>query len=130
MRKVDIHNPNSLKELGPPALRAFEAIADAWELSNSDRNKLLGLHGDLDTTNIKSGQAPDMNADMLLRISYILGIYGALHVLFPNTPQAAAWLRAPNAGPLFAGRAALEKMTSGNMSDLKLVRQYLEAECM
>lgn len=127
---MDIDDPNSLRELGPPAMRAFKAIAAAWDLSNAEQDSLLGVAGGNEPGETEGQHEPEVDAEILLRISYILGIYGALHVLFPNAPQAAAWLRASNAGPLFAGRSALEKMTSGTMGDLKLVRQYLEAECM
>ena len=41
---------------------------------------------------------------------------------------ADAWLRRPNDAPLFGGRSALDRMLSGQVSDLFLVRQYLDAE--
>ena len=42
--------------------------------------------------------------------------------------QADAWLHKPNQSPLFGGHSALERMLSGNVSDLYVVRQYLDAQ--
>jgi hypothetical protein len=61
-------------------------------------------------------------------LSYLLGIYKALQLLFKEPAAADAWLRRPNDAPLFGGRSALDRMLSGQVSDLFLVRQYLDAE--
>jgi hypothetical protein len=37
-------------------------------------------------------------------------------------------VRKPNAAPLFSGRSALDRMTSGNVADLYVVRQYVDAQ--
>jgi len=66
--------------------------------------------------------------DTLERLSYLLGIYKALQLLLPATEAADEWIRRPNAEPLFGGRSALERMLSGNVADLYLVRQYLDAQ--
>ena len=66
--------------------------------------------------------------DTLERISYILGIYKALRLLLPNEQEADEWVKRPNAAPLFAGRSALGRMLSGQVADLFVVRQYLDAQ--
>ena len=66
--------------------------------------------------------------DTLERISYILGVYKALQILLPNDQTADEWVRRPNAASLFAGRSALDRMLSGRVADLFLVRQYLDAQ--
>lgn len=66
--------------------------------------------------------------DTLERISYILGMYKALQVLLPDEKAADEWIRRSNSAPFFAGRSALDRMTSGRVADLYLVRQYLDAE--
>jgi hypothetical protein len=76
-----------------------------------------------------AGDAPGkLPRDVLERISYVLGIYKALQILFPDPARADAWVRRPNDAPPFGGRSALERMLSGNVGDLYLVRQYLDAE--
>lgn len=65
---------------------------------------------------------------MLERISYVLGIYKALQILFPDPVRADAWIKRANSAPLFAGQRALDRLLSGNVSDLFVVRQYLDAQ--
>ena len=75
----------------------------------------------------KKNSAGQLGRDTLERVSYILGIYKALQILLPDTVAADAWVRKPNAAPLFAGKPALQRMLSGNVADLYVVRQYLDA---
>ena len=65
--------------------------------------------------------------DTLERISYILGIYKGLQILLPET--ADQWVRKPNNAGIFGGRSAVERMASGNVADLYVVRQYIDAQC-
>ena len=51
-----------------------------------------------------------------------------LQILFPDPAQADAWLHKPNTRSLFGGHSALERMLSGNVADLYVVRQYLDAQ--
>ena len=68
------------------------------------------------------------DGDTLERLSYLLGIYKSLQILLPETQAADAWIRQPNKAPLFGGRSALERMLSGQVADLYVVRQYLDAQ--
>jgi len=69
-----------------------------------------------------------LRRDTLERISYILGIFKAINILLPIEARADLWLRAANDCPLFGGGSALERMTAGRVSDLFVVRRYLDAE--
>ena len=62
------------------------------------------------------------------RLSYLLGIYKSLQILLPDARAADEWIRKPNDAPLFGGRSALERMMTGQVADLYVVRQYLDAE--
>ena len=66
--------------------------------------------------------------DALERISYLLGIYKALQILLPDPQRADHWVSEPNTAPLFGGQTALQRMLGGNVSDLFVVRQYLDAQ--
>jgi hypothetical protein len=68
-----------------------------------------------------------LSHDTLERISYILGIYKALEILLPNSKAADQWVKQANTAPLFQGKSALQRMLSGNVGDLYVVRQYLDA---
>lgn len=114
------------KDLTGPALRTFFRIADAWGLKEQEQMRLLGLDKRSTFQSWKRGAVSAIPKDALERISYIMGIYKALQILLPMT--ADDWVRKPNTSPLFGGRSALERMTSGNVADLFVVRQYLDAQ--
>ena len=42
--------------------------------------------------------------------------------------RADEWLRKPNSAPLFGGHSALDRMLGGQVADLYVVRQYLDAQ--
>ncbi len=115
------------KALSGPAMRTFLRIADAWKLSTEDQLMLLGEPSRATFFNWKKSQDVDLYRDTLERISYIIGIYKALQILLPDPAAADAWVRKPNKAPLFGGKSALDRMLSGYVSDLFLVRQYLDA---
>jgi hypothetical protein len=120
--------PNGATAAGAAGLRAFTRIADLWHLSIAEQLTLLGLSSR--STYFKWRKEPQvrLSRDTLERISYILGIYKALQLLLPDTRAADEWIRRPNEAPLFGGRSALDRMLSGNVADLYLVRQYLDAQ--
>ncbi len=109
-------------------LRAFFRIAEAWGLGVDQQITLLGNPGRSTYFKWKRDGATVVPRDVLERISYVLGIYKALQILLPDATAADGWVRRPNAALPFGGRSALERMLSGNVADLYLVRQYLDAE--
>jgi hypothetical protein len=118
----------SPEKLAPAALRTFFRIASAWELTQAEARALLGDPPESTYYKWKSGKVGSVPGDLLERISYVLGIYKALQILLPDPAAADAWVRRPNAAPLFNGRSALELMLSGRVADLFLVRQNLDWE--
>lgn len=116
------------KEWSIPALKSFFRIAELWALTNDEQMTLLGITSPSTFYKWKKGERPSLQKDTLERISYILGIYKALQILLPNPRAADSWIRKPNSAPLFNGRSALERMLSGNVSDLFLVRKYLDGQ--
>jgi antitoxin Xre/MbcA/ParS-like protein len=114
--------------LGGPALRAFFQLAEHWKLRIADQRKLLGDPPESTFYKWKRQQDGLLGRDTIERISYLLGIWKALQILFPDPPQADAWLHRPNQASLFGGQSALERMLSGNVADLFVVRQYLDAQ--
>jgi hypothetical protein len=122
--------PITQARMGGAGLRAFDAIAREWRLTPRERLSILRVP---ETTYRRWRSAALAGGDVavdqatLERLSYILGIYKDLNILLPQDP--AEWLRNPNAHTLFGGRPALERMMSGLVADLFLVRQYLDARC-
>lgn len=114
------------KSLTGPALRTFFRIADAWGLREQEQMHLLGLDSRSTFQSWKRGLVSAIPKDALERISYVMGIYKGLHILLPRT--ADEWVRKPNEAALFGGRSALDRMISGNVADLYVVRQYIDAQ--
>ena len=129
-------NAASLKfkpeHLAATALTAFFNIAAAWGLSADDERTLLGSPPRSTFFKWKSERAskspPKVPQDTLERISYVMGIYKALHILLPTPEAADAWIKKPNAAPITSGKSALERMRGGRVVDLADVRRYLDAE--
>lgn len=121
-------SPITRAQMGGAGLRAFESIAREWRLTPKEQLSLLRVP---ETTLRRWKAAAHGGGDVVLdeatleRLSYILGIYKNLNILLPQNPSE--WLRNPNTNPLFGGKPALERMMSGMVADLFLVRQYLDA---
>ena len=120
---VDLASP----EAAGAALRTFFRLADAWGLSIHEQTVLLGVAR---TTlyQWKQGRVAPLDRHLLERLSHLFGIYSALQILFPATRRADEWVKKPNAAPLFGGRSALDRMLGGQVADLFVVRQYLDAQ--
>ena len=116
------------KGLSGPALRTFLRIAESWELSVDEQMILLGVTARSTYFKWKKDPNAVLPKDTLERISYVLGVYKALQILLPDAKAADEWVRRPNDAPLFGGRPALERMLSGQVADLFVVRQYLDAQ--
>lgn len=124
--RVSEARPISELEMAAAGLRAFIRIAQAWELSVEEQLVLLGSPGrSTFFTWRKQPEKAHLSRDTLERLSYILGIFKALQILFPTPADADAWVRKPNQA--FGGRPALAVMLAGNVSDLNDVRRYLDA---
>ena len=135
--RLNPQSPNTLAKASPildaraisgAALRAFFRIAQGWGLSTQQQILLLGNPSRATYFNWKRGKQGTLSKDTLERISYLLGIYKALQILLPKREAADAWIKRPNTAALFGGKPALDRMLSGNVADLYVVRQYLDAE--
>lgn len=111
-----------------PALRAYFAITRKWGLNEDQERRLLGLPRRSTFLRWKRQNSVRLSNDVIERISYVLGIYGALRSLFADAGQADGWIKRSNLAPLFCGRSALERMLAGQVADLYLVRRYLDAQ--
>jgi hypothetical protein len=109
------------------ALRTFWRLADAWKLDIHEQTTLLGV-GRTTLYQWKGGKVGPLDRHVMERLSYLFGIYAALQILLPVKERADAWVREPNAAPLFGGRCALDRMMGGQVADLYVVRQYLDAQ--
>jgi len=112
-------------EKAQAGLTAFFSIAEEWGLDNDQQRLLLGSPGRTTFFEWKKNRQGHLSRDALDRLSYILGIYKALHILFSDA-TALQWLRNPNSDPLFNGRSPLEYLVTGQLVALADVRRYLD----
>jgi hypothetical protein len=62
----------------------------------------------------QSGEVKGLSKDQLDRLSYLLGIYHSIRVLFPHSKETREqWVSRANTSSLFGGRPPLELMRSG-----------------
>ncbi len=100
-------------------LRTFERIADQWQLPAADAMALLGIDArstyyELLRRAREAREVKGLSKDQLDRLSYLLGIYRSIRVLFPySSATRNAWVSRANTSSLFAGRSPLEVMGSG-----------------
>ena len=118
----------SPQRMAAAGLRAFARIAEAWGLSVDEQLRLLGQPPR--STFFAWRKHPEkasLPRDTLERLSNLLGIYKSLQILLPDAAAADAWVRQPNQAAVFGGGSALDRMLAGNVSDLNLVRRYLDS---
>ena len=121
---VDVRSADTAAKVLP----VFFRIGEAWGLSAAEQQTLLGVAKST-LFNWKAGQIRSgLDAGVLERLSYILGIYSALQILLPIPERANAWIRKPNSSPLFGGGSALKRMLGGQVADLLAVHAYLNAQ--
>jgi len=120
----------SPEQMAAAGLRAFEGMAQAWRLTVDEQLQLLGQPPR--STFFAWRKRPDqakLSRDTLERLSNLLGIYKSLQILLPEPVHADAWVRQANSAAPFGGGTALARMLAGNVSDLNLVRRYLDGVC-
>ncbi len=120
-------DPDVRKRMSGPAMRSFFSLAERWRLSVDEQRGLLGWPAPSTYYKYKNGQVGTLNYDALTRVSLVLGIYKALHVLYPDAALADRWVKLPNANPLFGGKPALGLMVDGGIDALYRVRRLLDA---
>src|SRR5690349_13529810 len=112
----------SLDAAGGAGLRAFARVAELWHLSIAQQLVLLGIASRSTYFKWRKEREPKLPRDTLERLSYLLGIYKALQLLLPDAHAADSWIHKPNSAPPFGGASALERMLTGNVADLYVVR--------
>lgn len=121
----DLSRLETRERLSQSAIDGFFAIAEKWNLPMEQTGELLG--GVPRSTLYKwKTAAGTLRQDELTRISYIVGIYKALHILLPD-PLADEWMSRPNDNFLFGGRRPLDFVLQIGIPGLQQVRSLLDA---
>jgi hypothetical protein len=123
---VDLSARAERERLSAPALRAFFSIMARWQVRDEDARALLGGVTNGPFYEMKKHPERVLEADRLLRISYLIGIFKALNLLYSEA-LADEWIRRPNTGAIFAGQTPLAYLTAGGLPAMQVVRRLLDA---
>jgi Antitoxin Xre/MbcA/ParS C-terminal toxin-binding domain len=123
---VDLTVRGERERLSPSALKAFFQIMGRWQVRDEDARALLGGVSNGPYYQMKKNPNRILDADTLLRVSYLVGIFKALHILHSDA-LADEWVRLPNTNRLFAGQSPLAYMLAGGMPAMQTVRRLLDA---
>ena len=123
---VDLNSRAERERLSQSALKGFFRLATAWNLRDEDARELLGGLSSSAFYDWKKNPDRLLEVDRITRISYLLGIYKSLHILYGDK-LADEWVQLPNTNPIFAGRTPLAFMLGGGLLAMQSVRRLLDA---
>jgi hypothetical protein len=127
LRKLpDLADPVTRARLSAPAVAAFFAIVDKWQLRNEDAMALLGGASHGRYFDLKRNRKGLLSQDELTRISLLIGIFKALNILF--SPRLAnQWTIRPNSNPMFHDAPPLQFLTRAGVPGMIGVRRLLDS---
>lgn len=123
---VDLNARAERERLSKSALKGFFKLAAAWQLRDDDARELLGGLSSSSFYEWKKNPDRVLEVDRITRISYLVGIYKALHILYGDK-LADEWVSLPNTNPIFGGRTPLAHMVAGGLLAMQTVRKLLDA---
>lgn len=121
----DLSRLETRERLSQSAVEGVFRIAEKWKISPEVVGELLGGIPRSSVYKLKTA-AGTLRQDELTRVSYLVGIYKALHILLPDD-LADRWMTRPNDYFLFAGQAPLDFVLRLGIPGLQQVRGYLDA---
>jgi len=124
---VDLGSRRQRERLSGTALKTFFKLMERWKVRDEDARQLLG--GVSNGPYYEMKKKPKgrlLDADELQRVSYLIGIFKALHLLH-GEKLADEWLRLPNRNRIFGGGAPLAYLIAGGVPAMHTVRRLLDA---
>jgi hypothetical protein len=125
----DLSRSEERRRLSGAALKALFNIVKHWQVRDEDARELLGgiSNGAYYQLKQNTGAAvKTLEQDRLLRISYLIGIFKSLNILYSQR-LADQWMQLPNTNPIFAGRTPLDYVLRGGTPAMDVVRRLLDA---
>jgi hypothetical protein len=123
---VDLSKKENRTRLSSSAIRGLLRIAAHWKLRDEDTRALLGGMSSGSFYALKNRASKSLDEDQLTRISFLIGIYKALNILY-SQKLADGWMTLPNTNAMFGGDSPLEYVKRGGIPALLRVRQLLDA---
>src|SRR5258707_14452940 len=123
---VDLSKKENRTRLSPAAIKGLLRIAAHWKLRDEDTRDLLGGISSGSFYALKRRAAKTLDTDQLTRISFLIGIFKGLNILY-SAKLANAWITLPNTYPMFGGDSPLNYLKKGGIPAFVRVRQLLDA---
>jgi len=123
---VDLAAREVRERLSTSALEAFFNIMAKWRVKDEDARALLGGVSNGPFYEMKRDPRRVLEPDRLTRISYLVGIFKALNILYSEA-LADRWMQRPNTNLLFAGEKPLAYLIRGGLPAMQAVRRLLDA---
>ena len=109
---VDLSAKSERERLSRSAIKAFLNIMEKWRVRDEDARALLGGMSNGPFYEMKKNPNRTLDADTLTRLSYLVGIFKALNILYSKA-LADAWIQRPNANRIFGGQTPLSLHDQG-----------------
>jgi hypothetical protein len=123
---TDLTDKTERQRLSPPAIRTFFNIMDRWKVRDEEARALLGGVSNGPYYEMKKDPDRILETDKLIRISYLIGIFKALHILH-SEKLADEWMQLPNKNRIFGGRTPLSYAIKGGQPAMQVIRRLLDA---
>jgi hypothetical protein len=123
---VDLTSRAERERLSRGALRSFFNIMRRWRVRDEDARALLGSVSNGPFYEMKRNPDRLLDPDRLMRVSYLVGIFKSLGILYSDA-LADAWVQRPNRNAIFAGGTPLAFMIRGGLPAMQTVRRLLDS---
>ena len=125
----DLSRLEERRRLSAAALKAVFNIVHHWKIRDEDARELLGGISNGAYYQLKKNpRAPgkSLDQDKLLRISYLIGIFKSLNILYSQR-LADQWMQLPNSNPIFGGHTPLDYILRAGTPAMDTLRRLLDA---
>jgi hypothetical protein len=123
---IDLSAKDERARLSPSAIKAVLRIMDQWRVPDEDARALLGGISNGQFYAMKKAPERILDVDTLTRISYLIGIFKGLNIIYSEA-LADAWVQRPNNNRIFGGRKPLAYMIAGGLPAMQVVRRLVDA---
>ena len=122
---IDLSDRTERERLSSDAVRAFFNIMVHWKIRDDDARRLLGGISNGAYYALKKGGGRALDEDKLRRISFLVGIFKALNILY-SEELADRWIQLPNKNRIFDGMTPHEYLMQGGLPAFATVRRLLD----
>jgi hypothetical protein len=127
---ADLSSETERRRLSPPGLKAYSKIVEKWNLSTEEACHLLDAGSAENYEAMRQNpETQFLNEEQMYRISFVIGIYKALHILHSDN-LADRWIKMRNRNDIFSCNSPLEFMLQGGIPAMRNVRRLLDAYCL